>query len=302
MNGDRLGLTDLVEVRDLLFRAQAMRFRVAGRSMYPTLWPGDRLTAELVWPAQLRVGDVLLIRHRGRVICHRLIAMRETGAEPRLVTKGDGQDGCGDMTHADQVLGRVVAVSPRWRWARRIRRAGVLAVRIDLARERLMHRMARELQCLQGVRGYRRIIQTVFVPSVRFYFGVSVGPRWFRYHRVADDKLSEAQIGHHPVRLMAKLAGVWVGSVRITPTGEGYRIDDLYVRIRYRGMGVGSKLLALTATAASTSGPAVLLASVEAVNTVALDVFTKAGFSRTPARDGHAVCLRRDLHGRAGGT
>jgi|SRR5437773_5147556 len=302
MNGDRLELTDLPEIRDLLFRTQAIRLRAAGWSMYPTLWPGDRLTAELVGPAQLQVGDLLLIHHRGRVICHRLISMQATGGEPRLLTKGDGQNGCGDVTHADQVLGRIVAVSPRWPWARRIRWAGAPAMRFVHARERLMLRIAQGLQDLQGRRGYRWIIRTIFLPGFEFYFGVSEGQRWLQYHRIGNGKPPERLDDRRRFHFMAKLAGMWVGSVRLTPSREGYRIDDLYVRIRYRGVGVGSKLLALTATAASRSEPAVLLASVEAANTVALDVFTKAGFRQTPARDGHAVCLRRDLHGRAGGS
>jgi ribosomal protein S18 acetylase RimI-like enzyme len=292
MKGDRFELTDLAEIRDLLFRARAIRLRVTGWSMYPTLWPGDRLTAELVFPAHLRVGDVLLIHHRGRVICHRLIAIQETGADPRLVTKGDGQSGRGDMTRPDQVLGRVVAVRRRWPWARRIRWAGALAMRLNRARERLTNRIVRMLEHLQGVRGYRAIMRSMLFPSFRFYFGVAEGQRWVLYRRIGD----QAQIGHHPLHLMAKVGGSWAGSVRVTPRGNRYWIDDLYVRRRYRGMGVGSKLLALTATAASKRGPAVLLASVEAANTVALDVFTKAGYRETPARDGNAVCLRRDLH------
>src|SRR3989441_11478649 len=40
IGGDRLGLTDLVEISDLLLRKQAIPLRVAGWSMYPTLWEG----------------------------------------------------------------------------------------------------------------------------------------------------------------------------------------------------------------------------------------------------------------------
>ena len=175
-------------------------------------------------------------------------------------------------------------------------------MRFDLTRERFTDRIARKLEYLQSVRGYRWIIRTIFLPGFEFYFGVSAGQRWFQYHRIDNGKPPERLDDRHRFHFMAKLAGMWVGSVRLTPSREGYRIDDLYVRIRYRGMGVGSKLLALTATAASRSEPAVLLASVEAANTVALDAFRKAGFGQMAGRDGNAVCLRRDLHDRAGGS
>jgi ribosomal protein S18 acetylase RimI-like enzyme len=96
---------------------------------------------------------------------------------------------------------------------------------------------------------------------------------------------------------MAKLAGAWVGSVRLTPSRDGYRIDDLYVRIRYRGMGVGSKLLALAAAVASADGPTVLRMWVQSANTVGLELLTKARFRQTADGDGNVIYLRRDLQG-----
>src|SRR2546425_10711725 len=41
--GDRLGLADLPEIRDLLLRAGFFSFRVASWCMYPTLWKGGAL-------------------------------------------------------------------------------------------------------------------------------------------------------------------------------------------------------------------------------------------------------------------
>ena len=296
MNGDRLELTDLVEIRDLLFRTQAVRFRVSGWSMYPTLWSGDRLTAELVSPADLRVGDLLLIDHCGRVICHRLVARQDTGSGPRLVTKGDGQGGRGDTIRAEHVLGRVVAVRRRWSWARRGGWPGSLAMRLDRARAWLTDRIARNLGHLQSVRGYRIIMRILLLPGVGFYLGVSEGQRWFRYRRTGGRDAPGAEVAHRACHLVAKRAGRWAGSVRVTPTGNGHRVDQLYVRLRYRGMGVGSRLVALAAVAAGADGPTVVLAAVEPENTVALDVFTKSGFRQTD-RDANAICLRRDVRG-----
>jgi ribosomal protein S18 acetylase RimI-like enzyme len=296
MNGDRLELTDLAEIRDLLFRSPAMRLRVAGWSMYPTLWPGDRLTAEPVPLSHLRVGDLLLISHRGRVICHRLTVLEDTRTAPRLVAKGDAQGGRGEAIEAGDVLGRVVAVRRRWPWVRASGRAGALAMRVDRARRRLSQRIARTLERLQGVRGYRCIIRALSLPSFDFYLGVSDGRRWFDYRRIGGGG-PLGRLDRHRLHLVAKRAGAWVGGVRVTRTEDGHRIDDLYVRVRYRGMGVGSTLLALAATAARRSGSAALRASVEPANTVALELFRKAGFCRTTGDDGHSIRLRRDVQG-----
>jgi len=53
LSSERLDLTDVLEVSDLLLRHKALSFRVAGWSMYPTLWQGDQLTVEPSSPAQL---------------------------------------------------------------------------------------------------------------------------------------------------------------------------------------------------------------------------------------------------------
>src|SRR3989442_6082520 len=58
IRGDRLGLTDLLEISDLLLRGQAFRFRVASWSMSPALHKGDQITVESISPTSLQVGDV----------------------------------------------------------------------------------------------------------------------------------------------------------------------------------------------------------------------------------------------------
>lgn len=296
---DRLGLTDLPEISDLLLRHHAVNFRVAGWSMYPTLWKGDRLTAEPVSPMQLQIGDLLFFRVRfaqgARLVCHRLVAREETCGKLQFVTKGDAVTGCGETIQPEQVLGKVVAVRKRWSWARASHRVAALAMRLDLGREQLIQLIVQGLQYLQGLGGYRRIMRSVLSRSFAFYLGVPEGSRWIRYHPMSRDGNASLPTERRDFHLVAELGGTYVGSLTGKAGAEGYRIETLYVRIRYRGMGVASQLLALAATAAAVSGVRVLLASVEPPNRAALHLFSKAGFHKIGGRRGNQVCLRREL-------
>jgi GNAT superfamily N-acetyltransferase len=293
---DRFDLPDLVEISDLLLRHGIFRFRVAGWSMYPALRKGDRMTVESARPSQLRIGDLIVFHLRGRLICHRLVALEGMGPGLRIVTKGDATSGCDEPLQPEQVLGRVVTVMRRWPWARAGGWAGAQAMRIDRAREWLIHLIAQGLQYLQGLRSYRWIMRSILLPCFDFYWGVSEGTRWFSYHPISrrgSDPIGFT--GHRDFHLLAKLGGASVGSLQGKAGAEGYRIESLHVRIRYRGLGVGSHLLALAAAAARRSRPPVLLASVEPANKSAVHLFTKMGFRKTRGLHGNEVSLRRDL-------
>jgi signal peptidase I len=286
---ERLDLTDLLEISDLLLRNQTFRLRVASWSMSPALQKGDEITVEPAFPTELLVGDLILYHQNGRLICHRLVATQETGTGSQFITKGDAAAGCGEVIQPDQVLGRVVAVTRRWPWA------VSLSKRIDGWLARLRDEVAQELLALQGLRSYRRMMRALLSRCAAYYVGIPEGRRWFRNHRISGRRLPDGLVDHHRLHLVAKLGGINVGSARVTASGEGYWIDDLYVRIRFRGLGVASQLLALAATAAAASGARVLLASVELANTAALRLFTKAGFLNTGDLRGNEVSLRRDL-------
>ncbi len=292
---DRVGLADLHEISDLLLRIGLFCFRVVSWSMYPVLWKGDQLTVEPATPAQLQVGDLLLFHDRGHLICHRLVATQETGTGPRLIMKGDAAAGCGEIIQIDQVLGRVVHVTRRWPWVRTSGWAGAQAMRFDRARERLIHLSAQGLQYLQSLRGFRWIMRTLLSRYVVYHLVIPEGRQWFRYHRIDSYSIPEWLKRHQRLHLVAKLAGICVGSLQVTASEQGYWIDDLYVRVRYRGLGIASQLLALAATAAAARGARVLLAWIEPANTVSLDLFTKMGFRKTRGLRDNQVCLRRDL-------
>src|SRR5437867_6139250 len=151
IRSDRLGLVDLHEISDLLLCTGLFSFRVASWSMYPALHKGDQLTVEPASTTSLQVGDVILFHQSGQLICHRVVAIQETEAGPRLITKGDAATGCGETIQPEQVLGKVVAVARRWPWSHRGRWVGTLARWVDRGSEWIAELIALGLQCLHEI-------------------------------------------------------------------------------------------------------------------------------------------------------
>ena len=285
---DRLGLTDLLEISDLLLRNQTFRFRVASWSMSPALQKGDQITVEPAIPTSLQVGDVILFHQCGQLICHRVVALDTAGPGTRIITKGDAASACGEVIQAEQVLGRVVGVKPNWHWA------GSLSKGIDCWLARLRDEVAQGLLALQGLRSYRWMMRALFSRCVAYHVGIPEGGRWLRYHRIYDGDDATLHTDRLDFRLLAKVGGTSVGSLECKADAEGCWIENLHVRIRYRGVGVGSHLLALATTGAARSGARWLLASVEPENRPAVDLFTKMGFRKMVAQGRNGVSSRQD--------
>ncbi len=131
-----------------------------------------------------------------------------------------------------------------------------------------------------------------------YSIGVPEGRRWYRYERLCRDRPAPKLNDQQGFHLLAKLGGSAVASLHAVRRGEEYRLEALYVRIRYRGLGVASQLLAFACHLASRSGAGRLLATVEAENSAALSLFDKMGFRLLTGSepDGTAV-LCRDLPG-----
>jgi len=292
MTSERLGLIDFLELSDILLRHGTFRFRVGSWSMYPALRKGDQLMVEPASPAQLQVGDLLLFHHHGQLICHRLLSLENVGPGARIVTKGDATTGPGEVLEPGQILGRVVAVRRRGFWG-----AG-LAILTDCWHSRFAPPVVQALLRLQGIRLYRQIMRGLVWRGFEYSIGVPEGRRWYRYERLCRDRPAPKLNGQQGFHLLAKLGGSAVASLHVVRRGEEYRLEALYVRIRYRGLGVASQLLAFACHLASRSGAGKFLATVEAENSVTRSLFDKTGFRPLTGSepDGTAVFCR-DLSG-----
>lgn len=85
---------------------------VASPSMAPTFRPGDAVVVRYVSPTNLLPGQILSYKSSidpKVVISHRLVSKTDS----ELITKGDNLLQDDDPVVASQVIGRVVAVSPK---------------------------------------------------------------------------------------------------------------------------------------------------------------------------------------------
>ena len=84
-----------------------LRFAATGWSMLPSILPGDTLVVESVSPAQVRLGDIVLVQRQGRLCAHRVVDM-ETGPEnPHWITQGDALPAPDPPVVRDELLGWV---------------------------------------------------------------------------------------------------------------------------------------------------------------------------------------------------
>jgi len=87
-----------------------LRLKVAGRSMLPTMWPGDILKIECRLPGDLTVGDIGLFEHRARFFIHRIQRLLILNASLHFVTRGDSASHDDPPFPAESLLGKVVQI------------------------------------------------------------------------------------------------------------------------------------------------------------------------------------------------
>lgn len=98
-------------IADVLREHGHVRMRALGSSMLPAIRPGDVLRVEPCTADDARPGEVLLMRHAGRIVAHRLLRTRRHDGQTWLVTRGDALWHTDPDHPASMLLGRVTAFS-----------------------------------------------------------------------------------------------------------------------------------------------------------------------------------------------
>jgi signal peptidase I len=109
---------------------------ISGRSMLPAIHDGDHALVSHGC-AGVQPGDVIVFRHRGTLIAHRVLRIEDGDDGPTFVTKGDNAPQLDPPLNAGEIVGRVLAIerggrhtsldTTTWRILGRLIAAGTLA-------------------------------------------------------------------------------------------------------------------------------------------------------------------------------
>lgn len=84
--------------------------RVIGSSMLPTIQVGDVLFLEKVPDDRIRVGELVVFRKNGKLLCHRIMIRYSKGGVTKFIEKGDNSLAWGNLISGEQIIGRVCKV------------------------------------------------------------------------------------------------------------------------------------------------------------------------------------------------
>ena len=233
MAPETVALTDLPELRDLLLASGKLRVRTVGRSMVPTLMSGDEIVVASVPVEALRPGDLILFQGVRELVCHRLVAV-SGGA---LLTRGDAGSSADERIAPHQVLGKVVDIRKR-----------TLLVRVKFTLQgALLPLLLRWLQRLQRLDAYRVLLRPLVAPGLSYHLGLARGA--LRYDWLELQKGNGFPVlprSARPHLLVARRGETDVGWSVLVLRDSAWRCEKLYVRLRYRGLGLESDLGRLT--------------------------------------------------------
>ena len=97
-------------VAGAMARFGALRLKVSGCSMLPSIWPGDVLSIQKANLRNLSPADVVVFRRGSRLFAHRLLRTVTDAGSTYLATRGDGLEEPDLPVWPADVLGRVIRV------------------------------------------------------------------------------------------------------------------------------------------------------------------------------------------------
>ena len=201
--------------------------------MIPTLQPGDEIVVEPVLIEALQPGDLILFQGGRDFVCHRLVGV-SGGA---LLTRGDAGSSAGERIAPHHVLGKVVEIRQRPFWV------GIKAT----LQSALLPPLLRGLRRLQRLEAYRILLRPLVAPVVSHHLGLARGAVRYDWLELGkDDRFPVLLHSARPHLLVARRGPAEVGWSVLVFRDSAWRCEKLYVRLRYRGLGLESDLGRLT--------------------------------------------------------
>ncbi|NLE11728.1 MAG: GNAT family N-acetyltransferase [Actinobacteria bacterium] len=277
-------------------RGLALRTRVLGLSMSPSIRNEDIVTIASMGGDEPRVGDVVAFVVPGseRLAVHRIVGRGASG----WLLRGDNCRETDGVVIDERILGRVVRVERDGRdvdfgtgrkgcriaW---LSRTGTLTALRSL-RHAPRRLVSRALHGAQGLALYRaiggRVVSPVDVFEVNGAAPDTIRGGFFRPRVSLSETPAE---GFEVMNWVAKLRGRVVGFVQLVRVEDpdspwsGHWLFSLEVRGRYRGLGIGDALAAQVVEEARMRRCDSLLLAVYEDNRAAIDLYKKLGFENT---------------------
>lgn len=292
----------------LLSEGTAISFVARGWSMYPTIQNGDTLTVEPSRNRPPSLRDVVLARLGAeRIVVHRIVQLPTPGDPDFVTLRGDAsRDGEEQVPIAD-VWGRVTRVERRGvevplapRAPTPIERAiRVAPVRVlEAIRVGFRHRLHRGIESCHRCGPLRRLARWAVRPSIRVRTAVIEDADAIAAVQREANPLTTvptvarhiAEFGPHGLILVGLLGRRLVGTVIVARGPDNSRPPDtvewtivgLVVRFRFRGLGVGERLIRRVLEAARQARVPRLRIDVFPENTAAVRLYRKLGFRELP--------------------
>jgi hypothetical protein len=230
---DLLALRDLPEVRGLLLASGAMRLRIVSGSMRPTLRAGDEIAVQPAAVVTLRAGELIVFQVGSDIVCHRVTRASDDAVWTRAETAGSLEH----RVAPAQVLGRVVAIRPRGCWI------GIKT----LLHNSLTPVVHRWLGRLQAVPVYRAVMRRLVAPGLSYHLGLARGAVRYEWLELGTGaELPVLSRESRPHVLLGRRRQSAVGWSVLVFRDSAWRCESLYVRLRYRGLGIERELSRLT--------------------------------------------------------
>ena len=93
---------------DLLRNGVNVRITTRGSSMFPLIRTGDRITISP--EPHPKIGDVVVVRRNGAMVCHRLVKIFEKDGTTHYQTRGDTVSRVDDPIPQRELLGKVIKI------------------------------------------------------------------------------------------------------------------------------------------------------------------------------------------------
>jgi hypothetical protein len=238
------------------------KFRAQGSCMYPCVQPGDTLHIESRSIEDVKVGDITVVRHDGLLFGHRTITKGEDEDGPYIVTRPDrSKQGSDGPTYGENILGVVTRIECRGKQVSTEPKPlrGYAKARISLwewwnwdARLRLIKGLER-VQRLRLYKSIAALCVKALRPQRRYEVRLPLKPGQTHdlFRVFPPDQFDVNQPLQQGKPVMEWTLALYVDATR-TPTGwatlvhrpeecprgKGWHIEDLWVRIRYRGAGL----------------------------------------------------------------